>query len=112
MGFRIKQYDTKTALRATLNSDGKPVDLTQAEEVSFILSHPKNKTILINKVVYIVDAINGKVWFPFEESETAQTGNFKGEFVITFLDGRRETFPNSGFIPIEIVASNTALTKG
>jgi hypothetical protein len=110
MGYRIKQYDTKTALKATLNSDGKPVDLREAKEVHFILAHP-NKTVMIYKLVNIIDAQYGKVWFPFEESETSQTGNFRGEFVITFLDGRKETWPNSGVIPIEIVASNVALTK-
>lgn len=109
MVFRIKQYDTKTALRATLQSDGHPVDLNEAQEVRFILRDYKQ--ITMDKPSIIIDAINGKVWFPFEESETAKKGRFSGEFVVTFLDGRRETFPNEGVIPIEIETSNIALTK-
>lgn len=111
MVFRIKQYDTKTAMRATILSEGNRVDLRQATDVQFLMSNSRNH-IVINKPVFIIDALEGKVWFPFEESETTQTGNFKGEFVVNFNDGRRETFPNTGNIPIEIVDSNYALTKG
>ena len=109
MVYQIKQYDTKTALRATLKSEGKPVDLRQVQEVHFLLKN--GDQLLVNKIVNIVEAAKGKVWFPFEESETSITGKFQGEFLITFNDGRKETFPNVGTIPIEITASNIALTK-
>lgn len=108
MVYQIKQYDDKTAMRATILSDGKPVDLTQTQEVRFLMRY--RNTIVINKIVYIVDAINGKIWFPFERSETAQRGDFNGEFFIVFSDGRQETFPNHGSIPINISPSNIALT--
>lgn len=110
VNFKIKQYDTKTAMRATLQAQGNPVDLTQVQEVTFLLKNYSNQ-LLIDKPVYIVDATAGKVWFPFEESETTKTGSFKGEFVVNFKDGRRETFPNDGYIAVEITSSNFALTK-
>lgn len=111
MVYRIKQYDTKTGMKATLLSEGKPVNLTPSEvtEVRFLLS--LRKQIIIDKPVFIDDALAGKVWFPFEENETVKAGIYAGEFVIFFTDGRRETFPNSGTIPVEITASNFALTK-
>lgn len=109
MAYYIKQYDTKTAMRATLKAQGNPVDLTNAIEVRFIMAQVN--TIIINKTINITDAVNGKVWFPFEEVETSKTGSFKGEFVVIFDDSRVETFPNTGAIQIIISDSNLALTK-
>jgi hypothetical protein len=109
MVYRIKQYDTKTAMRATLRSEGHPVDLRQVQEVRFLMRDQEQ--LLINKPVFVVDDINGKVWFPLEEHETSKAGKFRGEFLIIFIDGRRETFPNVGYIPLEISTSNYALVK-
>lgn len=108
MSFQIKQYDNKTALRATLQSEGLPVDLTQVSQIRFLMK--AGASIVLDKTVYVVDALTGKVWFPFEERDTAKVGKYQGEFVLTFNDGRRETFPNIGTIPITIISSNIALT--
>ena len=34
--------------------------------------------------------------------DTDTAGNYEGEFVVTYADGTRETFPNSRFIPVLI----------
>lgn len=103
MGFRIKQHDNKSALRATLKAEGRPVNLLEVRQVRFLMMD--RDQVIIDKPVYVVDAVEGKVWFPFEKSETEKAGTFKGEFHLEFLDGREETFPNFGTIPIEIIPS-------
>jgi hypothetical protein len=100
MTITIKRNDTRDALKATLSNESGPVDLTGAT-VRFLMS--KRKTIKVDRAAQIKDAANGVVWMVFEQGDTDQDGLFNAEFEVTFPDNRIETFPNDGFISINII---------
>lgn len=98
----LKRGDTRTAIRATLlEPSGSPVDLAGAS-VRFIMSDFRGNQ-RIDRMAEIVDASQGKVWFVFEPGETEEAGTYRSEFEVTFSDGRKETYPNSGYLTIEII---------
>jgi hypothetical protein len=43
------------------------------------------------------------VLFAFEPGETDTAGTYRAEFEATYLDGRKQTYPNDGYISIEIL---------
>lgn len=100
--LNIKRNDTRTAIKAELKSPkGDPIDLTGA---SVVFTMVKYGRILVNRDADVLDEETGKVAFVFEEGETAETGDMKAEFEVTYPDGSVETFPNSGYISIKIEA--------
>jgi hypothetical protein len=99
MTITLKRNDTKVNLKATLSNESGPVDLTGCS-VCFLMS--KRNTIKVNKESLIQEGTNGLVWVVFEQEDTNETGTFQAEFEVTFPDERKETFPNSGYILINI----------
>jgi hypothetical protein len=95
----LKRGDTKVNIKATLSNESGPVNLTDCQ-VRFLMSN--RKTIVIDREAIVNDAINGLVWFVFEQEDTVAAGTFQAEFEVTFPDERKETFPNSGYILINI----------
>lgn len=97
MIFTTKQFNTRTALKASLtNEEGLPIDLTGAS-VSFICDSGINRSAQIQE--------GGIVWFVFEENEVAAPGLFKAEFHVIYPDNRKEIFPNDGYITVQILES-------
>lgn len=96
----IKRNDTKDNIKATLSNESGPVDLTGAT-VRFLMS--KRGTVKVDRPAQVQDAVNGIVWFVFEMGDTNETGSYQAEFEVTFSDARVETFPNDGFILINII---------
>ena len=96
----IKRNDTKDNIKATLSNESGPVDLTGAT-VRFLMS--KRGIVKVDRQVQIQDAVNGIVWMVFDQGDTNETGSFQAEFEVTFPDARIETFPNDGFILINII---------
>ena len=112
MTVPIKTGDTRTPIAAKLKTPkGKPVDLTDAE-VRFYMraSRPDalNRSqvpaggIILDKEALIIDAKGGRVAYAFDAGETDQAGIYHGEFVVTYRDASIETFPNEGYILINI----------
>jgi hypothetical protein len=95
----LKKNDTKVNIKATLSNESGPVNLTGCT-VRFLMS--KRKFIKTDREAIIKDAINGSVWFVFEQEDTSEVGTFQAEFEVTFPDNRIETFPNNGYILIDI----------
>jgi hypothetical protein len=102
MTFKLKQNDTKIALKAVLENESGAVDLTGAT-VRFLMSDYQRSTVIIDNAAEIKDALTGEVWYVFNSTETANAGVFKSEFEATFSDGRVETFPTDGYTLIEII---------
>jgi len=96
--FETKQFDTRNALKATLKQNDTPVDLTDCD-VFFKMY--QNSEEIINREIIIDDAVNGVVWVVFNEDEL-EPGLHKGEFVVEWPDGKKETFPNDGYLEIII----------
>ena len=99
----LKRGDTRHALKAILkDSSGSPVDLTGCA-VSFYMA-PLGRPPTISRQVDVHDAEGGEVWVVFAPGETDISGVYRAEFRVTYGDGRRETFPNDGYISIQILS--------
>ena len=98
----IKRGDTRHAIKAVLkDASGAPVDLTGCE-VKFHMA-PLNRPAVISRAAHIQDAVTGEVWFVWASGETDIAGVYRAEMEVTYQDGRKETFPNDGYISIQIL---------
>ena len=98
MTFVTKQGDTLNELRATLDpAQGAVADI---DNVRFRMSD----TLHNNLIDRLVDGgVLPEVVVIFTEAEVAEEGNFLGEFVATYTNGRVETFPNDNYVKIQIL---------
>jgi hypothetical protein len=99
MTVTLKRGDTKVNLKATLSNESGPVDLTGCQVRFFMSKRNSNK---VNKEALIQTETMGLVWVVFEQEDTDTSGTFQAEFEVTFPDERKETFPNNGYILINI----------
>jgi hypothetical protein len=99
--FYIKQNDTSPALRAQLkDGDDVPIVLTGAS----IRFHMRTLAgaAAVDAAATIVTAANGIVQYNWQAADTATVGSYQAEFEVTYSDTTIETFPNSGYIRVEI----------
>lgn len=103
MTFYVKQNDTAPSIRATLkDGDDAVIDLTDAT-VRFHMRTIGGTTAKIDSAVSIVSpATDGVVQYDWIAADTDTIGSFQAEFEVTYSNGRIETFPNSGYIRVEI----------
>ena len=103
MTITIKQDDTQPAMKVRLkDSAGNPVSLTGAS-VRVAIQHYSQPDIKFLRDAYIQDAITGEVWLVWQSEETQVTGLYRIEFRVTYQDGNRETFPNDGYLMVNIL---------
>jgi hypothetical protein len=103
MGYdvTIKRGDTRNCIKAVLkDARGAPVDLTDCS-VKFHMALLRQPAI-ISRAVHIQDAAAGEVWVVWVPGETDSTGIYRAEFEVVYQDGRKETFPNKGYISLLI----------
>lgn len=99
--FYIKQNDTQPALRAQLkDGDDYPIVLTGAS-VRFHM-RTLTGTVVVDEAATIITPANGIVQYNWQAADTATVGSYQAEFEVTYNDGSIETFPNSGYIRIQI----------
>ena len=99
----LKRGDTRHAIRAVLkNTQGTPVNLSGCS-VSFYMA-PPGRPATVSRAVDIHDTAGGEVWVVFAPGETDVSGVYRAEFQVVYGDGRRETFPNNGYINIQILS--------
>lgn len=108
----IKTGDTRTPIAATLKTPKRlPVNLAGAN-VTFIMSRTELHYLgkprkadgppLINAEALIIDEAAGRIAYAFQPGETDESGVFYGEFKVDYPDSSTETFPNEGYIVINI----------
>lgn len=96
----MKQTDIGYLLTYIIEDDDfNPVDLTGAS-ATFIMGK-KNK-LLINSPAIITDPVNGVVEYEFTSQNALVSGNFLGEFRVTFQDGDEIIYPRNGYITVNI----------
>ena len=98
MEFSTKVGDTRNALKATLTtaSGETPADV---DTIFFRMSN----TLFVNIIDRAVDIeALPEVGVIFTADEVAEAGNYYGEFLLTYTDGKIETYPNVGYIKITI----------
>lgn len=101
--FYIRRGDRTNPIRRTLvDFDGNPIDLV-TRTVRFYMTNALTGATVVNGVVITpVDAVNGIVQYEWEPGTTDVAGSYLAEFRTTDSEGRDETFPNVGYIEIEI----------
>jgi hypothetical protein len=100
---QIKQADTMPALKLRLkDAVGNPVNLTGAT-VQVAIQHYSKPDIKFNRAAHIADAATGEVWVVWQPEETQVTGLYRIEFRVVYQDGNRETFPNDGYLLVNIL---------
>lgn len=87
---------------ATLqDANGDSVDITGAA-VRFHMRRTGVATTTIDASATIVTAETGIVRYDWQSGDTASVGSYQVEFEVTYIDGAIETFPNKGYIAVEI----------
>ena len=101
--FYIKQNDTRPELDVFLRDDkDRTINVTGAT-VKFNMRNASDNTVKVNLgSVTTVSSTAGRVKYSFSSAETDTSGNFDGEFQVTFVGGQVETFPNDGYIKVII----------
>ena len=102
MPFYIKQNDTSPAMLATLkDGDGTVVELSGAT-VRFHMRPIGSASTAVDEAASIYDYDAGQVSYAWSASDTATAGLYEAEFEVTNTDGTIETFPNNGYITVEV----------
>ena len=101
--FYIKQNDTRPELDVFLRDDkDRTINVTGAT-VKFNMRNASDNTVKVNLgSVTTVSSTAGRVKYSFSSAATDTSGNFDGEFQVTFVGGQVETFPNDGYIKVII----------
>jgi hypothetical protein len=103
MTFYVKQNDTSPAMLATLqDADGNAVNVTGAT-VRFHMRPVGTTTVVVDEAATIVTPLDGLVRYDWQAADTATIGSYQAEFEVTYADSSVETFPNDGYIRVEII---------
>jgi hypothetical protein len=102
MAFFMKQNDTAPSIRATLeNGNGNAIDLTGAT-VSFHMRALGATQTKVDAAATVVNAASGIVQYNWIAADTNTIGSYAAEFEVRYADNTIETFPNNGYIRVEI----------
>ena len=103
MAFYIKQNDTSPSMLATLqDANGDAVNITGASIRLHMRAIGSNQTT-VDAAATIVTAESGIVRYDWIAADTDTIGSYQAEFEVTYADASVETFPNDGYIRVEII---------
>lgn len=103
MAFQIKQSDTSPILEATLTTAaGVAIDLSGAS-VRFHMRRAGATATVVDAAATVVTAASGIVRYAWQAADTASAGSYVCEFEVTYSDSTIETFPNSGYIRVDVL---------
>jgi hypothetical protein len=100
--FVIRKGDRLPELTATLNdSTGTAVNITGGT-VEFHMRAVAGGTPKVDTAATVVTAASGQVKYVWGANDTDTAGSYYAEFEVTFGDGRKQSFPNPGYITISV----------
>lgn len=103
MTFYIKQNDTGPAMLATLqDANGNAINLTGAS-VRFHMRSICGGNPVVDASATIVTPTSGIVRYNWVAADTDTVGTYQAEFEVTYADASIETFPNDGYIAVQII---------
>ena len=101
--FYIKANDTASFLTRDLkDAFGAPVNVTGAAVVFSMRVKPAGALKVTRQVCAVVAAGTGRVRYEWVAADTDVPDEYEGEFQVTYGNGRIQTFPNDGHIPIVV----------
>lgn len=99
--FFIKRNDLSPTIRVSLkDANGAYVNLNNAS-VLFKMQ-PMLGGAIVSSSAEIFDTSTATVEYDWQVGDTDTSGSYRAEFEVTYSDGKVESFPNSGFIRVEI----------
>ncbi len=103
--FKIKRNDTRPAIQATL---GSVVNGDTITSVAFNMADTSGTLVVDAASATIVQQASATqsaaVKYQWQAADTDTSGIYNAEFQVTFSDGRVETFPNEGYLKVQIVS--------
>lgn len=107
--FSLKAHDTASSIFATLeDADGTPVNI-QGAAIRFRMAPIAGGTVTINDVATnaqngagTLDGSTGKVVYGWA-TVAGTAGLYLGEWQVTYSGGSIQTYPNQGFVLINIM---------
>lgn len=96
---RMKTGDLEPALTLVLTRDGRAIDLTDADSVSFRMKESAAAEG-VSLTGTILDALDGEVAHVWAPGETDTAGTYAVEAVVTWSTGRAQTFPEEGTLTL------------
>ena len=103
MTFYVKQNDTSPAMLATLqDADGNAINLTGAT-VRFHMRAVGSTQVVVDQAATVVTPLEGIVRYNWAADDTDTIGSYQAEFEVTYFDASIETFPNDGYIRVEVI---------
>ena len=103
--FYIKQNDTASFITRDLkDAFASPVNVTGASVVFSMRVKPAGTMKITRQPSVVVTAGTGRVRYEWasDGSDTNTADEYEGEFQVTYGNGKIQTFPNDGHIPIVI----------
>lgn len=102
--FYIKQNDTSPSLLAELQDSltNQVINLLNVEG-SFHMWRLDTKEVVLKKPINVVSSGEGIIRYDWEQGDTAVPGLYQAEIQITYPDQTIESFPNDGYISVEII---------
>jgi hypothetical protein len=98
--FTIKKDNTRPSLKRQLqDGEGNPIDLTGATVRFFMRGKGSNLLVAGLPCTVLQD---GWVQYDWRIEDTAVSGFHRAEFQVEYSPGQFETFPNKGYLQIEV----------
>lgn len=103
--FYIKRGDRLPTLARQLKwQDETPIDLTGCT-VRWKMVDKKTRSVKVSAAASVVSAVDGRVEYDWQSSDTDVSGHYDGEWQITYPDTKRLTVPNLNFVTVHVVDS-------
>lgn len=105
--FEIKAHDRLPSIRAQLltEADETPVDLTGASSVRFVMTTAVGAVSKVSAAAVIeTPATLGIVRYDWLAADTNLPGKYLGEWEVTWVGGKKQTFPTGSYHTIEVLA--------
>jgi hypothetical protein len=102
--FSIKQFSNFPPIRAALkDASGYPVPLTGLTVVFRLRRRGTNFSYEYD--ADIIDAVNGVVQYLWQDGDTDLSGDYDGEWVLNYPDGKKSVYPSDSYNSIRIYRS-------
>ena len=101
--FYIKANDTASFITRDLkDAFGAPVNVTGAAVVFSMRVKPAGTLKVTRQTCAIVSGGTGRVRYEWIADDTDTADEYEGEFQVTYANGKIQTFPNDGHIPVVV----------